>query len=884
MELDKEFRPGPVEAHWTRRWEEEGLFVARPDSGRAAFSMVLPPPNVTGNVHIGHLFEHTLHDVIARWRRMQGYDVLWLPGTDHAGIATQMVVERELAKQGVDRRSLGRERFLERVWEWKRTTGAKITGSLRRLGASCDWTRERFTLDPGLSRAVRAVFVRLYREGLVYRGRYIVNWCPRCRTALSDLETVHETVTGKLWRVRYPSADGSFPGIVVATTRPETMLADTAVAVHPDDERYGPLVGRTVLLPLTGRTIPILADGYVDPSFGTGAVKVTPAHDPKDFEAARRLGLPEVVVLDAEGRMTAEAGEFAGLDRFEARRQIVRRLEELGLLEGVEDHVHAVGHCQRCKTPIEPLVSTQWFVRVGPLAREAIRAVEEGRTVFVPSHWTKTYFEWMRNIHDWCISRQLWWGHRIPAWTCERCGALEVHEEDPSACSRCGGPLRQDEDVLDTWFSSALWPFSTLGWPERTRDLERYYPTSLLITGFDIIFFWVARMLMMGLKFMGEVPFRKVYIHGLVRDAHGQKMSKTKGNVIEPEEVQDRYGTDAVRFTLAILAAPGNDIPLAPERMEGYRAFANKLWNAARFVLLRAGEEGAREGEFGPEDLTLPSRWIRSRATRLVTEVTEALEEFRFDRAAEALYQFAWHEFCDWYVEAVKPDLAPNAPAGRAAASRHVLVESLDTLLRLLHPFMPFVTEELWQKIPHEGDYLARAPWPAADTSRLDPEAERDMALLQEVVVSIRNLRAQAGLRPSQPVEVLLHADEPRDRRLLEAESPLVGSLCRARSVRIVDRIEREVVAVRGVARSVEVAIPLDRLLDRQAERSRLGREIEKLSAEIAHRARRLSDRAFLERAPRQVIEKEEAAHREALERLKKLEADLAHLEPGAAS
>ncbi len=884
MEIEKEFRPEKVEARWYREWVESGLFSAHPDSGLEPWSIVLPPPNVTGALHIGHVLNHTLHDVLARRKRMQGRDVLWLPGTDHAGIATQTVVERELAKAGTDRHALGREAFVERVWEWKRTYGGRIVESLKGLGSSCDWTRERFTLDERLSRAVRAAFVRLYRENLIYRDRWIVNWCPRCHSAISDLETVHREMRGKLYTVRYPASDGKGKGVQVATTRPETMLGDTGVAVHPDDERFRSLIGRQVLLPIVGRVLPVIADSFVDPQFGTGAVKVTPAHDPNDFAAGRRHGLAEIVVIDTDGRMTEEAGEFAGLDRFQARKRIVQRLEEQGLLVATTEHEHAIGHCQRCGTMIEPLLSTQWFVRTAPLAAPAIAAVEEGRTQFVPSAWAKTYFEWMRNIHDWCISRQLWWGHRIPAWYCDACATVEVSEEDPAACPRCGGALRQDEDVLDTWFSSALWPFSTLGWPERTPDLQRYYPTTLLITAFDIIFFWVARMMMMGLKFMGDVPFREVYIHGLVRDASGQKMSKSKGNTIEPQELQRRYGTDAVRFTMAILAAPGNDIPLSPERMEGYRAFANKLWNACRFVLLRLGD-APRPPRFREEDLTLTDRWILSRTHHVVREVDQALDEYRFDRAADALYHFAWHEFCDWYIEIVKPDLAPEESASpRAATARAVLLEVLDTLLRLLHPFVPFLTEELWQKLPHEGAYLASARWPELDERRLDVRAERDVEILRDLVVKIRNLRAESNIDPAKRIEVLAHASSARNAKFVREVAPLIASLVRASSVRVVDGIDSGVVAARCLVRGIEVALPLSGLLDLDAERARLKRELGKVEQEAEERARKLGNETFLLRAPAAVVEKERSLQREILERKKKLEGALAVLGSGEAS
>jgi valyl-tRNA synthetase len=883
MPLEKEYRPEAIEERWSREWVERGLFRAGTDPAKRPFCMVIPPPNVTGNLHMGHVLVYTLHDVVARWRRMQGWDVLWLPGTDHAGIATQAVVEREILKEGTDRQALGRTAFVDRVWSWKALYGSRITEQLKRLGSSCDWSRERFTMDEGLSRAVREVFVRLYREGLIYRDRYIVNWCPRCQTAISDLETVHEQKKGKLYTVRYPFAGGKAGGIDVATTRPETMLGDTAVAVHPDDDRYRSAVGRSLALPLTSRAIPVVADAFVDPTYGTGAVKVTPAHDPNDFAAGRRLGLSEIVVIDTTGKMTGEAGEFAGLDRFQARKRVVSRLEDLGLLIAVKDHEHAVGHCQRCSTVVEPLASTQWFVKVGPMAAAAADAVAAGRTEFVPASWTKVYFEWMKNIHDWCISRQLWWGHRIPAWYCDACGTVEVSATDLAACDRCGAALRQDEDVLDTWFSSGLWPFTTLGWPDRTDDLARYYPTTLLITGFDIIFFWVARMMMFGLKFMDEVPFRQVYIHGLVRDAEGHKMSKSKGNTIDPDDVQRRYGTDAVRLTMAILAAPGNDIPLAPERMEGYRAFANKLWNACRFVQMKVGDD-ADTTPYTDADLTLVDRWILARTNAVIGEVDLALEQHRFDRAADVLYHFVWHEFCDWYIEVVKPELAPVAEPGdgpesaRHAVARTVLLEVLDTILRLLHPIMPFVTEELWQKFPHTGTHLATSHWPTVREERLDARAERDMAMLQELVVKIRNVRIEAGIDPSRRIEVLVHAESPRNGKLVAEQAALVAALVRAERVAVVPAFAADLVSARGVVRGLEVAVPLVGLLDFDAERARLVKELRKIDAELDARNRKLANESFLERAPADVVEKERAIQKEFLEKKRRVESTLSTL------
>ena len=714
MELSKTFDPKSAEEHWFQLWIDRGYFKADPAKGGQPFSIVIPPPNVTGQLHIGHALNVTLQDVIVRMRRMQGYNTLWLPGTDHAGIATQNVVERELAKEGKTRHELGREKFLERVWQWRETYGGRILNQLRRLGASCDWSRERFTLDAGLSRAVTRVLVTLFDEGLIYRDYRLINWCPRCETALSDLEVDHKISKGNLWYIRYPLADGS-GAITVATTRPETMLGDTAVAVHPEDERFKGMIGKMVRLPLVGREIPIIADAAVDQAFGTGAVKITPGHDFNDFETGRRHKLPQISVMDTHGRMNAEAGAFAGLTREDCRRKVVEALQAEGLLEKIEPHQHAVGVCSRCDTAVEPMLSYQWFLSVNKpdrkgesIAGKAIAAVEQGHATFHPKFWENTYFAWMRNLQDWCISRQLWWGHRIPAYWCSRCENPEpiVAEERPAACPRCGaGGLRQDEDVLDTWFSSGLWPFSTLGWPDKTADLEKYYPTSLLITGFDIIFFWVARMMMFGLEMnprdsaapAERVPFREVYITPLVRDAQGKKMTKSRGNVVDPLQIMDKYGTDAVRFTLAQLSVQGRDLVLSDERLAASRAFANKIWNAARFVLMNL--EGAPKPIPAVEaaQLSLADRWILSGLDRTIRDVTAAIDAYEFNRAAMVVYQFIWHEFCDWFIELSKEPL--KAGGERQAAARYVLVNCFDRTLRILHPFMPFISEEIWQAL-----------------------------------------------------------------------------------------------------------------------------------------------------------------------------------------
>ena len=767
-EIPKSYEPKSVEGKWYPFWETMRFFVADARSTKPAFSIVIPPPNITGALHMGHMLVYTLHDIIVRWRRMQGFNTLWLPGTDHAGIATQNVVERQLAVEGKTRFDLGRDAFEKRVWEWKKQSGSTILRQLRMLGGSCDWTRERFTLDEGLSRAVREVFVRLYDDGLIYRGKRLINWCIRCRTALSDLEVKSDQVQGKLYYIRYP-VKGSAESVTVATTRPETMLGDTAVAYNPQDQRCSALRGKILILPLLHREIPLIEDEFVDPKFGTGLVKVTPAHDPNDFEIGVRHHLEMISVMDEDGRMTAEAGPFQGLDRFESRREVLRTLEAQGLLEKVEDHLHNVGHCDRCKTIIEPRLSVQWFVTTKPLAEPAIAAVEGGRIRFVPDNWAKTYFEWMRNIKDWCISRQLWWGHRIPAWYCGACGEITVAREAPLSCRQCGSPsLSQETDVLDTWFSSGLWPFSTLGWPEGTEDLKVFYPTSLLITAFDILFFWVARMIMLGLKFMGDVPFRIVYIHSLVRDAEGQKMSKSKGNVIDPLQVMEQYGTDAVRFTLAIMAAPGTDLSLSHEKMLSHRAFANKIWNATRFVLMNQGQPvflGSPAFSFsslqqelirGQSELSVIDRWILSRLTNVIKEVHSSLESFRFHEASYHLYHFFWHELCDWYIELIKPAILDSKERGNQENSSQVLYYIFDQALKLLHPFMPFITEELWQRLPHEGISLAVAPFPESHKEFIDPEAEKSLAILEDVIITIRNVRADMNIEPGRKIVVNL--------------------------------------------------------------------------------------------------------------------------------
>ncbi|MDP6579712.1 MAG: valine--tRNA ligase [Vicinamibacterales bacterium] len=886
-ELAKGFEHSTVDPKWYDFWESTGAFRADPASTRPAFSMVLPPPNVTGVLHIGHALNQTLPDIVARWKRMTGHDVLWLPGTDHAGIATQNVVEKQLAEEGTNRHDLGREAFEARVREWSRQSHGTITSQMRTLGSSVDWSRERFTLDDDLSRAVRRVFVTLYREGLIYRGNYIVNWCTRCRTALSDLEVAYDEQQGKLYHIRYPAVEGD-QVVTVATTRPETMLGDTAVAVNPEDDRYCDIVGQTLRLPIIGRELPVVADGFVDKAFGTGAVKVTPAHDPNDFEIGQRHDLPQVAVIDEDGRMTAEAGPYAGQDRFAARRAVVEQLEAEGLLEKVADHTHQVGHCSRCHTVVEPLVSTQWFVRIKPLAEPAIAAVEDGRTRFVPDNWARTYFEWMTNIHDWCISRQLWWGHRVPAWYCVECGEVLVDEETPARCA-CGGALRQDTDVLDTWFSSGLWPFSTMGWPDQTADLARYYPTTVMITGLDIIFFWVARMMMLGLKFTGDVPFETVYITSLVRDAHGQKMSKSKGNVVNPLQVMDDIGADAFRFTLAALASPGMDISLSEGRLRGYRQFVNKIWNASRFVLMNLPESlTERPAVPSSGELETIHRWILHRVSELAGEVTRALESYRFDVAADRLYHFFWHEYADWYIELVKPHLqADGVERDRAIA---VLLTVHDHVLRLLHPFMPFVTEELWQTLPQDPDdgltpdgqarTITRAAFPQERPAWADDGAVVVLELVQEIITTVRTARAELGVAPSRKLTLLIDGASADDRELIDAHADYVRRLAGLESFAFVDTIERDSDTVRRVVRPMHLNLPLAGIIDKAAETARVRRELDKIVGRLRSLDGKLGNPKFRERAAPDVVDEAVAQQEAARLRRRQLEQILTELTP----
>jgi valyl-tRNA synthetase len=910
-EIPKAYEPRQIEERWAKKWAEESLFRADVNAPGPVFSIVIPPPNVTGSLHIGHMLDHTEIDILTRWRRMQGYNTLYLPGTDHAGISTQRVVVRQLAAQGINYRDLGREAFEKKVWEWKAESGGTITRQMLQLGESCDWTRERFTLSPELSRAVTEVFVRLYEDGLIYRGHYIVNWCPQCRTAISDLETVHEERQGHLWHIRYPIV-GTKEHVVVATTRPETMLGDTAVAVHPSDPRYQHLIGKMVLLPLMNREIPIVDDFVVDREFGTGAVKVTPAHDPSDFEIGRRHNLPEIDVMTDDAKMSAAAAKYSGLDRFEARKRVVADLEAAGLLEKVVDHTHAVGTCDRCGTIIEPRASTQWFVKMKPLAEPAIAAVERGDIEIVPDNRRTEYFEWMRNIRDWCISRQLWWGHRIPAWYCGDCKEIIVSRTTPAKCSKCGsGKLTQDPDVLETWFSSALWPFSTMGWPDDTPDFRKYYPTSLLITGYDILFFWVARMIMMGLKFTGHVPFRQVCLHSLVRNAEGQKMSKSKGTGIDPVELNEKFGTDAMRFTLASMAAPGTDIVLSEERILSYRAFANKIWNAARFVFMNLDKYETAGGESlealaSPEvrasapyaaggEVALIDRWIFTRLTIATSRVNDALEHFRFHEAAHVVYHFFWGDFCDWYIEWVKPELVSKDRAKSLAAWKN-LFAAFETALRLLHPFMPLLTEELWQQLPQReaARSIALDRFPEPQTDWIDPDSTFEMEYLQDIIVKVRTIRAESKIDPKQKVGLgfVGNASEYRDEagRIEVVDRPnsqgplnrYLDTVMRLALLSSVEFNDGPLDPAQGPVRSgpqFDLQVRFGSSSNSADEITRIRKDLDRLAKDIASKQAQLKDQTFRSRAPDHIVIGLENTLAERRVELEKLTDRLAQLE-----
>ncbi len=922
-EIPKAYEPQEIEERWAKAWFDEKLFRAENSADGPPFSIALPPPNITGSIHIGHMLEHTQIDMLVRWRRMRGYRTLWLPGMDHAGIGTQFVVERELAKEGIRRQDLGREEFERRIWQWKEKSGGAIKQQMIRLGASCDWTREKFTLEPALYRAVIEEFLRLYHDELIYRARYIVNWCPRCQTAVSDLEVVHVERAGHLWHLRYPLVDGSSGSVVVATTRPETMLGDTAVAVHPDDERYKKLVGRNVLLPLMDHEIPVIVDTYVDREFGTGVVKITPAHDPNDFEVGKRHNLPQIDVMTNDGHMSAAAGKYAGLDRFEARKRVVEDLKALGLLEKIEDITHSVGVCDRCKSEIEPRISTQWFCKMRPLAEPAKKAVVDGLIEVVPDNQRTILLNWLDNIRDWCISRQLWWGHRIPVWHCDNCremvpatdSSVELFEGHaraagvPKKCPKCSSSaLTQETDVLDTWFSSCLWPYSTLGWPDDTADMRTFYPTSLLISGYDILFFWDARMIMMGMYLSGvrngappktdpaeTIPFRRLYLHSLVRTSEGAKMSKTKGTGVDPLQLTQENGTDALRYMLASMAAPGTDIVLSEDRILGARAFANKIWNAARFLFVNLDKREA-EG-FSLEELagfevrakapyalagaaSLPHRWIFSRLAAVIAQVNDALENFRFHEAAQAIYQFFWGDFCDWYIEWVKPQLGAADRDVAVPAWRNIFA-ALDAALRLLHPVMPFLTEELWHRLPQPSAArsIALDRFPEARANWADASAEADVATLQEIIIAARNIRAEMKLDPKRKVSADFSSSHSEVRTLAQEQQDLVLRLGTLSELRVSEKALDPAGAMIRSTAQFDVRIAYGEGIDKAAEPAKIKKEIERLEKDIESKSARLADETFRSKAPENVVRNMENTLREREIELQKLRERLKQLE-----
>jgi valyl-tRNA synthetase len=877
MSLDSKYDPKQVEEKWYAYWLEKNYFHADENSDKEPFVVVIPPPNITGILHIGHALNNTIQDILIRWKRMQGYNACWIPGTDHAGIATQNVVERQLKKEGKTRHDLGREKFVERVWEWKKEYGGTIIRQLRKLGSSCDWERERFTMDEGLSRAVREVFVRLYKDGLIYRGTYIINWCPRCLTALSDDEAEPVETKGHLYHIKYP-IEGSNEFVIVATTRPETMLGDTAVAVHPDDPRYKNIIGKKVVLPLMNRVIPVITDNYVDPKFGTGCLKITPAHDPNDYQIGLKHNLEQINVLTPDAHVNEKGDVYKGKERFIARHDVVEDLKAQGFLIKVEDYEHAIRHCYRCSTVVEPYLSLQWFVKMRPLAEPAVQVVKDEKIQFHPKSWENTYFSWMENVRDWCISRQLWWGHRIPVWYCTDCKKETVSLTDPTQCEHCkSSKIEQDPDVLDTWFSSALWPFSTLGWPDKTKELEKFYPTSVLSTSHDIIFFWVARMIMMGLKFQNKIPFHHVYFHALVRDAQGRKMSKSLGNAIDPLKITDEFGTDAMRFTLCALAAQGRNINLDPKRIEGYRNFCNKIWNAARFVLMNWETVTEMETPHPDFEYSLADRWIRSRANQAIQETNQALENFEFDKAASTIYQFLWHEYCDWYVEIIKPQLRGDLQ--QKIPPLTVATEVLEKVLRLLHPIMPFITEEIWQQLPgkNEADSIMISEYPQFDSSLTDGEAEQEMNLIMQLVDSIRNIRGEMHIPPGMKSQVLFKTISPDKLLLLRAHVEYLHSLIPISELQIAENVNPGKHSSTAVVGDIEIHIPLpSEIMD--AEKTRLQKEIPKLEKEIDFVQNKLNNPQFRDKAPAQVVEKERARAEQLKIELAKLKEKFAEL------
>ncbi len=867
-QLEKVYDPKQVEDRTYQFWMDGNYFHAEVDPKKEPYTIVIPPPNITGQLHMGHALDETFQDILIRWRRMQGRSALWLPGTDHASIATEAKIVEAMRAEGLTKEGIGREKFLERAWEWKKQYGGRIVSQLKKLGSSCDWERERFTMDEGCNKAVKEVFVNLYEKGLIYRGERIINWCPHCKTSISEVEVTYEEKAGHFWHINYPIV-GTDRMLEVATTRPETMLGDTAVAVHPDDERYKDLIGKMVLLPIVNKEIPIIADTYVEMDFGTGVVKITPAHDPNDFEVGLRHNLPVINVLNEDATINENGGKYAGMTREECRKAIVSDLEAGGFLKEVEDYSHNVGSCYRCSTIIEPRVSKQWFVRMEPLAKPANEAVRAGKTKFVPERFDKIYFNWMDNVKDWCISRQLWWGHRIPAWHCADCGEITVSKGEVHECAHChSGNVHQDPDTLDTWFSSALWPFSTLGWPDKTEELKYFYPTNTLVTAYDIIFFWVARMIFSGIAHMGEVPFDTVLIHGLVRDAQGRKMSKSLGNGIDPLEIIDQYGADALRFTLATGNSPGNDMRFSDEKVNASRNFANKLWNASRFILMNLSDEV--DVVKLPDTLTVEDKWVLSKYNTLVKDVTENLEKFELGMAVQKLYDFIWDIFCDWYIELCKSRL--QAGGASSLGAQQVLVYVMEGTLKLLHPFMPFITEEIWQALPHEGESIMVSAWPVYDPSLAFTKEETDFEKVMDAIRAVRNRRAEMNVPPSRKAQLCIATGEPE---VFEQGRPFFQRLASASEVTVADSFTMEG-AVQVITNAARIFIPMDELVDKEKELARLNKEKEKVEKEISTLSKKLDNPGFVSKAPAAVVEGERAKLQQQKERLARIEESIA--------